>query len=90
MEFDWADPNVRKANLWHILSQHPEMLSSAFIERVFTTTSGDETFATEVRGTKTFLVMEKTYRKRLYRIVFRTKGQHIHITTAFPISKRRN
>ena len=89
MEFDWADPNDRNGNLWHILSQHPEMLSSAFIEAVFSTTSGDEKYGQEIRGTRISLVMEKTYRKRLYRIVFKTKGQRVHITTAHRISKRR-
>ena len=89
MEFDWDDPNDREGNLWHILSQHPEMKTSRFIEEVFNTPSGDEVFYADTRGHKSFTVVEKTFRRRLYRIVFQNEGGHVQITTAFPISRRR-
>ena len=88
MEFVWDDLSDQVGNLYHILNRHPEMESTRFIESVFSTPSGNEVFSTSKRGKETFLVVEKTYKRRLYRIVFQKVGDDIRIKTAHRISKR--
>lgn len=90
MKFDWDNLNDTTGNTYHLLSQHPEMRSTRFVEEVFLTPSGDEDFYESPRGRTTFLVVEKTYRRKLYRLVFRTNQTTVRIQTAMRITKRRS
>ena len=88
MDFLWDDLNDPLGNIYHILSGHPEMQSTAFIEMAFSTPSGDEQGYTSTRGKKTYLVIEKTFRRKLYKFVFEKKGEEIKMKTAYRISRR--
>ena len=90
MQFQWDDLNDHEGNLYHILSSHPEMRSSRFIELVFDTPSGDEDIYDSIRGKETYLVVEKTYRRKLYKIVFQKVGIAIRIKTGHRINRRRS
>jgi hypothetical protein len=88
VDFLWDDLNDPLGNTYHILSGHPEMQSTAFIEKAFSTPSGDEQPFTSKRGRKTYLVIEKTFRGKLYKFVFEKNGAEIKMKTAHRISKR--
>jgi len=90
VEFIWDDPSDKHGNTHHIFSGHPEMKPTEFIERIFSTFSGDEDVYTSFRYGKNFLVMDKTFKRRLYRIVFEMQGEAIKIKTAHSIKKRRS
>lgn len=90
MEFIWDQAADVEGNVHHITVRHPEMLPTEFIERIFSTLSGDEDVYTSFRSGQNLLVMEKTYKRRLYRIVFEMEGSAIKVKTAFGISKRRS
>jgi len=87
VEFIWDDEDDQEGNLYHVL-RHTEMKDARFIEAVFSTMSGDEAVWTAQRGGETFYVMEKTYKRYLYKIVFQSVGNCIRIKTAHRISKR--
>ena len=90
MEFIWDDPNDVDGNTYHILSGHPEMQSTRFIEQVFNTSSGDEVAYVSSRNGENFLVITKTYRRRPSKLVFQMQGGAIRIKTAYPTGKRRS
>jgi hypothetical protein len=88
VDFLWDDLNDPHGNTYHILSGHPEMQSTTFIEKAFSTPSGDEQIYKSTRGNKTYLVIEKTFRKKLYKFVFEKNGTEIKMKTAHRITKR--
>lgn len=88
MEFIWDDLNDQEGNLYHILNRHPEMESSRFIETIFITRSNDEVFSKSIRKGETFLIVDKTYRRRSYRIVFQKVESKIRVKTAYRCNKR--
>lgn len=88
MEFIWDDQDDPNGNVAHILSGHPEM-TLELIEEIFTTWSGDEDLFESKRNGAIFLVLEKTYKQKLYRIVFEKADESVKVKTAFRIKKRK-
>ncbi len=87
--FIWDPLSETDGNAYHVMSQHPEMKSTSFVEVVFDTLSGDEDLYNSWRNRKLFLILEKTYQGRLYKIVFQKEGSSIRVKTAHPLKKRR-
>jgi hypothetical protein len=83
----WDDPGDPDGNVHHVLNRHPEMKSTQFIEKIFSTFSGDEDACT---SRKNRFEIEKTYAGHLYRFVFIMEGSAIRVITALPIAKRRS
>ena len=58
MDCLWDDPGDPDGNVHHVLNRHPEMKSTQFIEKIFSTFSGDEDAYT---SRKNRFEIEKTY-----------------------------